>query len=68
MPADTTPAAKSPRVFAAILSPIVFGYVIDKTGNWELTFLGSIGLLFLGSIMVFWMRPDEDLSGAALNR
>jgi MFS family permease len=46
---------------AAILSPIVFGYVIDKTNNWELPFLGSIVLLFLGSIMAFWMRPGERL-------
>jgi len=51
---------------AAILSPIVFGYIIDKTGNWELPFLGSIGLLFLGSLMAFWMKPDEGLSGVAL--
>jgi MFS family permease len=46
---------------AAILSPIVFGYVIDKTNNWELPFLGSIVLLFLGSIVAFWMRPSERL-------
>ena len=38
---------------AAILSPIVFGYVIDKTGTWELPFVGSIGLLFFGSISAF---------------
>jgi sugar phosphate permease len=46
---------------AAILSPIVFGYVIDKTNNWELPFLGSIVLLFLGSIVAFWMKPGERL-------
>ena len=46
---------------AAILSPIVFGYVIDKTNNWELPFLGSIVLLFLGSIAAFWMKPGEKL-------
>jgi MFS family permease len=48
---------------AAIISPVVFGYVIDKTGNYELPFLGSIGLLFLGSILAFWMKPGEQLSG-----
>lgn len=47
---------------AAILSPTLAGFVIDKTGNWELPFLGSIGLLFLGSIMAFWMKPDEGLT------
>ena len=50
---------------AAILSPLVFGYVIDKTGNWELPFIGSIGLLFLGSILAFWMKPDRELGEAA---
>ena len=46
---------------AAILSPLVFGFVIDKTNNWELPFLGSIVLLFLGSIAAFWMKPNEGL-------
>jgi sugar phosphate permease len=50
---------------AAILSPLVFGYVIDKTGNWELPFVGSIGLLFIGSILAFWMKPDRELDAAA---
>jgi sugar phosphate permease len=50
---------------AAILSPIVFGYVIDKTGNWELPFIGSIGLLFVGSILAFWMKPDQGLGDVA---
>lgn len=50
---------------AAILSPLVFGFVIDKTGNWELPFLGSIGLLFFGAILAFWMRPDKGLADAA---
>ena len=49
---------------AAILSPLVFGYVIDKTGNWELPFIGSIGLLFIGSILAFWMKPDRELDAA----
>jgi sugar phosphate permease len=47
---------------AAIVSPLVFGYIIDRTNNWELPFLGSIGLLLLGSIMAFWMKPGEKLS------
>jgi MFS family permease len=46
---------------AAILSPIIFGYVIDKTNNWELPFLGSIVLLLMGSIVAFWMKPGEKL-------
>jgi sugar phosphate permease len=50
---------------AAILSPLAFGFVIDKTGNWELPFIGSIALLFFGSILAFWMKPDDVLPGAA---
>ena len=51
---------------AAIVSPLVFGYVIDKTGDWTLPFLGSIGLLLIGAMLAFWMKPDEELPGAAL--
>jgi MFS family permease len=52
--------------FAAIISPLVFGFVIDKTGNWDLPFIGSIGLLLLGAILAFWMKPEESLSEAEL--
>jgi len=51
---------------AAIVSPLVFGYVIDKTGDWTLPFLGSIGLLLIGAMLAFWMKPDEELLGAGL--
>jgi MFS family permease len=47
---------------AAIISPTVFGYVVDLTGSWELPFAGSIGLLFLGAILTFWMRPDRSIA------
>jgi hypothetical protein len=40
--------------------------VIDKTGDWTLPFLGSIGLLLIGAMLAFWMKPDEELPGAAL--
>ncbi|HXM95437.1 MAG TPA: MFS transporter [Candidatus Dormibacteraeota bacterium] len=56
----------SGTAFAAIISPLVFGYVIDKTGNWELPFIGSIGMFLLGSILAFWMKPEEGLVGAEL--
>jgi MFS family permease len=52
---------------AAILSPLVFGFAIDKTGNWELPFVGSIGLLWLGSLLAFWMKPEEGFEEAALS-
>jgi MFS family permease len=46
---------------AAIISPLIAGYVIDKTGNWELPFLGSIGLLLFGSVLAFRMKPNQEL-------
>ena len=49
---------------AAIVSPLIAGFVIDKTGNWQLPFLGSIALLLFGSILAFWMKPEEGLAGA----
>jgi sugar phosphate permease len=51
---------------AAIISPLVFGFVIDKTGNWTLPFAGSMGLLLFGAILAFWMKPEEGLAEAAL--
>lgn len=47
---------------AAIISPLIGGYIIDKTGNWELPFLGSIVLLLFGAVLAFWMRPQEELA------
>jgi len=51
---------------AAAVSPLVAGYVIQKTGNWDLPFLGSIGLLLFGAIMAYWMKPNEPLPGTEL--
>jgi MFS family permease len=52
----------SGSALAAIISPVIAGYVIDKTGIWELPFLGSIGLLLLGSLLAFRMKPGEELA------
>jgi len=43
---------------AGIVSPVVFGYLLDLTGDWTTPFYCSIGLLFLGAAMAFWMRPE----------
>ncbi len=51
---------------AAIISPLVFGYVIDKTGNWELPFLGNIVLLLLGAVLAFRMKPEQALDPAPI--
>jgi MFS family permease len=44
---------------AAILSPLVFGVVIDHTGNWTLPFVGTMGLMMVGVVAAFAMRPDQ---------
>ncbi|HWX54723.1 MAG TPA: MFS transporter [Verrucomicrobiae bacterium] len=49
---------------AAAVSPLVAFYVIQKTNNWDLPFLGSIGLLLFGAIIAYWMKPNEMLAGA----
>jgi MFS family permease len=49
----------SGSALAAIISPVVGGYLIDKTGNWQLPFLGSMLLMGAGVLLAFRMRPDS---------
>ena len=49
----------SGSALAAIISPVVGGYLIDKTGNWQLPFLGSMLLMVAGMVLAFRMRPDS---------
>ena len=51
--------------FAAIVSPLVAGYVIDVTGNWYLPFLMSMGLLALGAMTAFLMHPEKPFEETA---
>ena len=44
---------------AAILSPLVFGWVIDTTGSWTLPFIGTMGLMLVGLLAAFAMRPGD---------
>jgi MFS family permease len=50
---------------AAIVSPLVAGFVIDATGNWYLPFLMSMGLLVLGALTAFLMHPEQPFEEAA---
>ncbi len=47
--------------FAAIVSPVVGGWLIDQTGNWQLPFLGSFVLMLFGMVLSFRMRPGQRL-------
>jgi MFS family permease len=44
---------------AAIVSPLVFGYVYDVTGDMRLPLYGSVGLLLIGTGLSFTMHPDR---------
>jgi len=50
---------------AGIISPFVFGYLIDRTGSWTLPFAGSICLLLLGAGLAFRMHPDRPFEPGA---
>jgi MFS family permease len=53
--------------FAAIVSPVVSGMLIDKFGSWELPFVGSMLLMAAGVVLAFRMRPESrfDAAGSA---
>ena len=53
---------------AAIISPVAAGILIDRTGNWELPFIVTMGLLALGSVLSFTMRPDKPFEDPAAPR
>jgi MFS family permease len=42
---------------AGIVSPIVFGFLIDRTGNWQLPFGLSVGLLAIGTLLSLRVDP-----------
>jgi MFS family permease len=44
---------------AAIISPVLGGWLIDKTGNWELPFILSMVLMVIGSVVAFAMKPER---------
>jgi MFS family permease len=50
---------------AGIISPVVFGYLVDRTGSWTLPFAGSVGLLLLGAALAFRIHPDKPFQPAA---
>jgi MFS family permease len=44
---------------AAIISPLVFGTVVDLSGNWVLPLSGSSGLLLIGAVSAFGIHPER---------
>lgn len=46
---------------AAIISPVVAGFIIDRTGNWQLPFVGSMVLMGIDVLLAYRIRPDSQL-------
>ncbi|MGF6754940.1 MFS transporter [Paraburkholderia sp. GAS42] len=44
---------------AAIISPVLSGFLIDRFGNWELPFVGSMALMAVGVVLAFRMQPEN---------
>jgi sugar phosphate permease len=44
---------------ASIVSPIFFGYTIERTRNWTLAFTVTIAVLLLGALLASRLRPDK---------
>ncbi|MCA8404663.1 MFS transporter [Burkholderia cenocepacia] len=47
---------------SGILSPILFGYLVDRTGSWTVPFVGSVAMLLIGIVAALRIRPDRALS------
>ena len=53
---------------AAIISPVLSGFLIDRFGSWELPFAGSMVLMAIGVVLALRMQPESKFdSGAAPN-
>ncbi|WP_077033715.1 MFS transporter [Pelomonas sp. KK5] len=50
--------------FAAIVSPVISGWLIDRFGSWELPFVGSMLLMAVGVALSFRMRPETKFEEA----
>jgi nitrate/nitrite transporter NarK len=46
---------------SGIISPVVFGWLIDLTGNWNVPFATGIAVLLCGASAVVLLRPDLPL-------
>jgi sugar phosphate permease len=44
---------------SAIICPMVAGFLADRAGGWNLTFMISIGVMICGVLVVFAMRPNK---------
>ncbi len=46
---------------AGIFSPVAFGWILERTGNWTMPFAVSVGLLLFAIVMTYWIRSDRPI-------
>jgi len=46
---------------AGIVSPVAFGWILERTGSWTTSFAFSVGLLLFAIVMTYWIRPDRPI-------
>jgi len=51
---------------AAIISPVLAGFLIDRFGNWDLPFLASVAPMAVGVVMALRMQPESKFESKAL--
>jgi len=50
---------------AGIISPLLFGWIVDRAGDWTLPFAGSIALLLVGVAATFFIKPQIPVADEA---
>jgi MFS family permease len=50
---------------ADILSPVAFGWMLDRTGSWTTPFAVSVGLLLFAIVMTRRIRPDRPIDAVS---
>jgi MFS family permease len=53
---------------AAIISPVMGGFLIDYFGNWDLPFVGSMLLMGIGVVLAFRMQPESRFEPGAADK
>ena len=43
---------------AGVLSPLVFGVLLDATGSWQVPFAVSAAILFIGAVAALRINPQ----------
>jgi fucose permease len=59
--AGSASALLNSATVAGIMSPVVFAWLLQRTGSWTLPFTVSVGLLVFAIVVTFWIRPDRSI-------